>query len=242
MSKFTAQIDGTVFKALIDSVKLLSKEARLLIDKDGFETVCVDEANVCMLDAKLHKEAFLYLDEDEPFELGVPIEELSKYVSGGKVLTLGCSSNSILTMAQDKYNFDIRLLDVDSIRKIKIPKIASSVEFDIPGAKLKELINICRKINSDIVFEANKDQVKINCTGDLTKMRLEEVEISNYQYTEDAHTMFDIDYISILGNMIPSTLVHMTLKSNYPSKISAKFADEKGDMVILLAPRVEMDE
>lgn len=242
MSKFSAQIKGRNFKTLVDSVKLISKEVRLLVDEDGFEITCIDDANVCMLNIRLHKEAFYQFDIKESCELGVSIEELSKFIEDG-LLTLDCSSNSVLTLTQGKYKFNIRLLDVDTIRRIKMPsQFTSSVEFDIPGERLKEVINICKKIDNDIVFKASKDQVKIECSSNLVKMDTEitDKEISNYQYTEDANTMFDIDYIIILRDIIPSTPIHMTLKTSYPSKINAKFANDTGDINILLAPKVEM--
>ena len=85
----------------------------------------------------------------------------------------------------------------------------------------------------EMFSEGDTDSVNLKLSKDL----LEKLDCK-----EKVRSLFPLDYFSNIVKVISTpTTVTLSLGSDYPVKLEFNFADEKGSVTYLLAPRIESE-
>jgi proliferating cell nuclear antigen len=246
---FKAAIDADTFREAIDAIAALVTECRLHADAGGIRTRAVDTANVAMVSMDLKKDAFKSFSATKD-ELGIDIAKMKNIlgmVSKGDPLSMSLpEAGHKLEMSFQSYRYSITLLDVNTIRKDpNPPTIELPGKIVIAGEALNSAIRAASVVSDKIALGIDPKAQKffMVAEGDTDHIRLELgkdelVSLSNVE----ARSLFSLDYLKDMGKvMARAPQVEIALGIDHPVKFSFTFADGKGTVDYLLAPRIEAD-
>jgi proliferating cell nuclear antigen len=239
-----AKIKTQYFLQFLQSILVLSNECRLKINDTGLSTKVVDMANVCMVSAVLESGAFEDFQASDS-EIGLDLEKLIgilKENKAGYTEIEYLEEENKIKLSSDKLNFKFRLISLDVIREEpKMPEIEYNSKMTIKGNDLKQAIKIGEKISDMLKFTANKDELMLSSDDGVTSDMIYTIpteDMIESSINEDITSNYDLSYLGGIEKSL-SDIVHIKIQTDYPIKISSKFANEKGDISYLLAPRIE---
>src|SRR5512136_1892271 len=246
---FKAAIDADTFREAIDAIAALVTECRLHADANGIRTRAVDTANVAMVSMDLKKDAFKSYSATKD-ELGIDIAKMKNIlgmVGKGDLLSMSLpEAGHKLEMAFQSYKYSITLLDVNTIRKDpNPPTIELPGKIVITGEALNSAIRAASVVSDKIALGIDPKAQKffMVAEGDTDHIRLElgKDELVSLAPVE-ARALSSLDYLKDLGKVMGRAAeVQVALGIDHPVKFSFTFADGKGSVDYLLAPRIEAD-
>ncbi len=247
MLKATIQAD--IFRETIDAVSALVNECRLHIDENGIRTITVDTSNVAMVSLELEAGAFDSFSATDS-EIGLDIEKIRAMMSMiGKtdVVSLDfAEENKKLQISFGGYEYSITLLDPKTIRKDpNAPNLNLPATFEIAGIMFNDAIKASAMVSDKIslAVSAETQTFIMNAEGDSDRIKRElSGDDVHYISCADARSLFSLDYLKDMGKSIShAEKVQIRLGTDHPVQFSFDYADGKGKIGYLLAPRIEAD-
>jgi proliferating cell nuclear antigen len=251
MSSATIRADR--LSQFVDNALAVATEAKLRVGPDALETAAVDPANVAMIDQSLSADAF------ESYEfgggvLGVDLERLDDVLGmadSGELVHLDLNEETRkLHIAVGQLDYTLALIGPDSIRN----------EPDVPGVldrltatlvhdarALQDAHKAAGLCSDHIAYGATIDDETFyaSAEGDTDKMRYEwgrEEMHEGSEANDAAHSLFSLDYLKdILKPINASTEVTVRIGHELPLLLDSQFADERGELRYMVAPRMESD-
>ncbi|QAS68896.1 PCNA [Haloferax tailed virus 1] len=246
----TIETTGATVKPWFKAIGYLVDEAKVNFESDGLHVTAVDAANVGMIDARLHKDAFDTYDVDEHTQ-GFDINKFVHGVRRARVnsddeLTLSLGNNetkAVVSRGYDQTNVvsqnTIKAIDPDSIRQ----------EPDIPDLELSAAATVDYKPFMDALDHvvAHDTKMKLGTAGTNLLFGREytlgsaEVVFDGIDVGVDiAKTWFSGDYVQELQRMLkkvrPDTV---TLEWGEEMPLYAYFGTEFAEYTFVLAPRIQ---
>ena len=244
-----ASIDADIFREAIDVVSALVTECRFHIDPDGVRTRAVDTANVAMVSLDLKKDGFTAYSATKE-EIGLDIAKMKNILGmmgKGDILSLQLAENARkLELSFGSYRYSVTLLDVNTVRKDpNPPTIELPGKVVLTGDTLSSAIKAASMVSDKIALGIDPKGQKffMVAEGDTDHIRLElsKDELISISPVE-ARSLFSLDYLKDLGKVMGRAReVQVSLGIDHPVKFSFTFADGKGSVDYLLAPRIEAD-
>jgi len=244
-----ASIDADIFREAIEVVSALVTECRLHVDGNGIRTRAVDTANVAMVSLDLGKDGFSSFSATKE-EIGLDITKMKNILSmmsRGDLLALQLGDNAKkLELSFGSYRYSVTLLDVNTVRKDpNPPTIDLPGKVVISGEALSSAIKAASVVSDKIALGIDPKAQKFYMVaeGDTDHIRL---ELGKDQLVSispaEARSLFSLDYLKDLGKVMGRAKeVQVSLGVDHPVKFSFTFADGKGSVDYLLAPRIEAD-
>jgi len=245
---FKLKCDGKILSDIVSMSRPLVSEVKLVLNKDGLTCRAVDPAHVAMLDIELKKDAFQEWEckGEDNLELGIDMDKL------GGIMRLSASGD-IVTLEHDEETNRLVVKIGNLVRKMALidtagmpdPKIPT---LDLPGLVILEKTEITKAVKG---AESITDHIKMTVTEDgfelfgegdtdSITLKLDKSSVEELQAKVKAASMFSIDYFS---NCIKNATKNISLYigNDNPIKISYDFAESKGHITYLLAPRIESE-
>lgn len=202
--------------------------------------------------------------------LGMPIKKILKLIGKAKKndnisievehlpATEEKKERDAIQIAFGNFQYKLMLIDADILKKE--PKISSfhlPAEATLRSAKFKEIVTSISEITDVITFRAGYDRLIAEGTGyddgreiaisillekgDLLKF---ENESMNKNGTEnEIVASFTADYLDDISKIVAKKgKVTLRFNTDYPCKVEANFADDKGSIDYMLAPRTVDNE
>ncbi|HJJ47133.1 MAG TPA: DNA polymerase sliding clamp, partial [Methanocorpusculum sp.] len=247
-----ATLKADIFRETIDAVSALVNECRLHIDANGFRTITVDTSNVAMVSLELSKDAFdaYKVDSEDPIEIGLDIEKIRSMMGMvGKTETISLDldeSGKKLKLSFGGYEYSITLLDTKAIRKDpNAPNMDLPTAFEISGIMFNDAIKAAAMVSDKISLSVSAETkvFTMNAEGDTDRIK-RELSGDDVHYVEvaDARSLFSLDYLKDMGKSIShAEKVQIRLGNDHPVQFSFAYAEGKGKIGYLLAPRIEAD-
>jgi proliferating cell nuclear antigen len=244
-----ASIGADIFGEAIEVVSALVTECRLHVDADGIRTRAVDTANVAMVSLDLRKDAFSGFSATKE-EIGLDITKMKNILGmmgRGDTLNLQLADNSRkLELSFGSYRYSVTLLDVNTVRKDpNPPTIELPGKVVLSGETLSSAIKAASVVSDKIALgiDPKGQNFYMVAEGDTDHIRLElgKDQLISLKPVE-ARSLFSLDYLKDLGKVMGRAKeVQIALGVDHPVKFSFTFADGKGSVDYLLAPRIEAD-
>ena len=244
-----ATIDADIFRETIDAVSALVNECRLHVDEHGIRTITVDTSNVAMVSLELEAGAFSSYAA-EPAELGLDIEKIRAMMGMiGKTDAVALELDDTgkkLKISFGGYEYSITLLDTKTIRKDpNAPNLSLPATFEISGSMFYDAIKAAAMVSDKISLSVNPETqiFTMNAEGDSDRIKRELAgDDVHYNSCASARSLVSLDYLKDMGKSISrADKVQIRLGNDHPVQFSFVYADGKGKIGYLLAPRIEAD-
>jgi proliferating cell nuclear antigen len=244
-----ASIDADIFREAIEVVSALVTECRLHADANGIRTRAVDTANVAMVSLDLGQDGFSAFSATKE-EIGLDITKMKNILgmmNKGDTLNLQLADSARkLELSFGNYRYSVTLLDVNTVRKDpNPPTIELPGKVVISGEALASAIKAASVVSDKIALgiDPKGQNFYMVAEGDTDHIRLElgKDQLISLNPVE-ARSLFSLDYLKDLGKVMGRAKeVQVSLGIDHPVKFSFTFADGKGSVDYLLAPRIEAD-
>lgn len=251
LQMFKATIQADIFRETIDAISALVNECRLHVTEKGIRTITVDTSNVAMVSLELESSAFdTYVCDSAEIEIGLDIEKIRAMMGMiGKSDTVSMELDDTarkLKLSFGGYEYSITLLDTKTIRKDpNAPNLNLPATFEISGSMFNDAIKASSMVSDKILLTVSgESQVfTMNADGDSDRIRRDLAgDDVHYLSCADARSLFSLDYLKDMGKAISrADRVQIRLGIDHPVQFSFVFADGKGKIGYLLAPRIEAE-
>lgn len=245
---FRSKMKAGILKGVTEIISPLVNEAKFNITSKGILIRVVDPAHIAMADVEVKDEAFEDYEADE-IEIGVDIDKL------GGILKLAGSDDTVSLEYDGRENrlvFRIGnlvrrmgLIDTAGMPDTRIPKFQ-----DLPGkivmkaGELSKGIRASEMISDHLALTLNKDTFELRAEGDVdtVNLTLSKDMLIELNSPDKYKSLFSIDYISNMIKPVKSEdPITILIGNDNPIKIDFDFADKKGHVTYLLAPRIESE-
>ncbi len=244
---FKAKIRSEVLKEVIDVIATQVDEVKFTITTSGINAKAVDPAHVAMVDITLDKGAFEEFKAKDT-EMGINIEKLREVVkltkSGETIAMELDEDHNRLVLSLGNITRNMSLVDTAGMSDPKIPGLNLAAKVTLELDELRKGLRAAEPVADHIALIADENNFELRADGDtdfssLTLVKDQLVELS---CKEKQRSLFSLDYFL---NMIKavSSAQNITLEfgNDFPVSMDFTFADSKGKVSFLLAPRIEND-
>ncbi|HJJ48463.1 MAG TPA: proliferating cell nuclear antigen (pcna) [Methanocorpusculum sp.] len=247
---FKATIKADIFRETIDAISALVNECRLHVTETGIRTITVDTSNVAMVSLELEASAFDSFACDGELELGLDIEKIRAMMAMiGKAETVSMElkdTDRKLKLTFGGYEYSITLLDTKTIRKDpNAPNLNLPATFEIAGIMFNDAIKASSMVSDKILLSVSGETkiFTLKADGDSERIQRDlEGDDVHYITCADARSLFSLDYLKDMGKSISrAERVQIRLGNDHPVQFSFVYAEGKGKIGYLLAPRIEAE-
>lgn len=244
---FQTKVKSEVLKEVVDIVGTLVDEAKFSVGKEGIALKAVDPAHVAMVDLSLDKGAFEEYKADE-CELGLDIDKLKevlKLARAGDIIGIKHDEEkNKLILNVGNITRRMSLVDTAGLSDPKVPNLDLPAKISIKVDELKQGIRASESVSDHLALISSPDGFEMFSEGDTdsVNLKLSKDLLEKLDCKEKVRSLFPLDYFSNIVKVISTpTTVTLSLGSDYPVKLEFNFADEKGSVTYLLAPRIESE-
>ena len=244
---FKATVKADVIKAVVDVTRSLVEEAKFNITPKGVSLRAVDPAHIAMVYIEVKDTAFEEYKADE-MELGIDIDKLSG------ILRLA-DSDSVISLEYDKKSNRLivkignlvrrmGLIDTAGMPDSKMPTLDLPAKTVVRAGELSKGIRASEMISDHLALTVDKDKFELYAEGDVdtVNLTLSKDMLIELNSPDKYKSLFSIDYLSNMIKPVKSEDPVTILSGNdNPIKVDLDFADGKGHVTYLLAPRVESE-
>jgi proliferating cell nuclear antigen len=243
---FKGKIKADFLKGVIEATSILVDEMKLRITSDGIFARAVDPAHVGMIDFKLLAEAFEEYETDEENEMGIDLDKIRgilKLASAEEMISLSYGEEERLVIEIENLSRKIGLLDTSTMTDTKIPSLELPAEIVVKTGELYKGIKASEAITDHIMLLSDAEGFELSAEGDTdsVKLKIPKSQLSSLKCSEQVKSMFALDYFSDMIKSVKSEEVTLYLGSDYPIKMIFQIAEGNGEVMYLLAPRIESD-
>jgi len=242
---FKAEIKADTLKEMIRVISTLIDEAKFQVGPEGLKIKAVDPAHVA--DLSLSAEAFESYQADE-MEIGVDIDKLNEVVklSGGQdiIAIRYDEEKNRLVIKTGNITRRMALVDTAGMSDPKIPNLNLPAKVVLKASELTQGIKASESISDHLSLIVNPEGFELSSQGDQdsVNLKLHKDLLEDLEAKETAKSLFSLDYFAnMIKSVGQSESVTLFMGSDYPVKMEFLFADGKGEVVYLLAPRIESE-
>jgi proliferating cell nuclear antigen len=244
---FKAKVKADILKEIINVVSTLVDEVKVHVAQDGVSLKAVDPAHVAMVELKIGKDAFEELKATSA-ELGVDIEKLKdvlKLAKAGDMLTIEHNEDqNKLVLVIANITRKMALVDTTGMSDPKVPNLQYPTKVVLSVEDLNQGIRASESVSDHIALRVAPDGFELACEGDTdsVSLKLKKDLVKSLDAKEAARSLFSLDYFSNMVRAIPAGQeVTLHLGNDYPVRVEFKIADGDGQVMYLLAPRIESE-
>ena len=244
---FKAKVKADILKEIINVVSTLVDEVKVHVAQDGVSLKAVDPAHVAMVELKIGKDAFEELKATSA-ELGVDIEKLKdvlKLAKAGDMLSIEHNEDqNKLVLVIANITRKMALVDTTGMSDPKVPNLQYPTKVVLSVEDLNQGIRASESVSDHIALRVAPDGFELACEGDTdsVSLKLKKDLVKSLDAKEAARSLFSLDYFSNMVRAIPAGQeVTLHLGNDYPVRVEFKIADGDGQVMYLLAPRIESE-
>lgn len=243
---FRLKCEGKILSDIVSMSRPLVSEVKFALSKDSLTCRAVDPAHVAMLDIELKKDAFQELKCEQDLELGIDMDKLSG------IMKLSASGDAV-TIEHDEEKNQLVVKIGNLVRRMALIDTAGMPDPKMPNLDLRGLVTLdkteitkavkgAESITDHIRLAVTEDRFELSGKGDTDDitLRLDKDKVEELKTTGKVASLFSIDYFS---NCIKNAAenINLYIGNDQPVKISYDFAEGKGHITYLIAPRIESE-
>ncbi len=258
-----AVINARAFKDFLRQVEVVTDEAKLVADAEGFHVLAVDPAHVAMVSADLPSFTCLegyqrhYVGSGmepgipERVEIGVDVEKLLEAVRRAREV-VRFSYDSARDRLELSFNGERRTVapvDTAGMAEPKIPNLNLPAVLDLPADALIDALKGCKSVSDHVAFtvdnrgEDGRPRFVVKAEGDTDTFErvfgyddwIEKVQYDGGTY----RSLFPLDYVCNFMKTMKGNRLRIHLGTDYPVRIDWTGPTTRGTW--LCAPRIEAD-
>ncbi len=244
---FDAKVKAEVLKGIIDVTSPLVSEVKFNITKKGITLRAVDPAHVAMVDLSLGNDAFEAYNAND-MELGIDMDKFSSIMrlanSGSNVeLSFDEKANRLIITIGNLVR-KMALIDTAGMPDPKMPTLELPGKVVLKASEIVQGVRASEAISDHLALIMTKDNFELFAEGDTdtVNLTLSKSMLIDLSANGKFKSLFSIDYFS---NMIKPVKgeepITIHLGNDNPTRVEFDFAEKKGHVMYLLAPRIESE-
>lgn len=243
---FKAKIKADDLKAINNVISPLVNEAKFDITPKGISIKVVDPAHVAMAHIEIENKAFEEYKADK-MEIGIGIAKLTQIMKLATDDIVSLEYDEKTNMLVVKIGNLVRkmgLIDTAGMPDSKIPTLDLPAKIIVNAGEMDKGIRAAEMISDHLTLNVDKDIFELYADGDVdtVSLKLPKDMLIELKSPGKYKSLFSIDYISNMIKPIKSdNQITILLGNNNPLKMDFSFADKKGHVTYLLAPRIESE-
>ena len=244
---FRSKMKASVLKSVTEIISPLVDEAKFKITPKGISINAVDPAHVGLVDVEVKDNSFEEYHADE-LDLGVDVSKLSgvlKLAGSDDTVSLEYDEHkTMLVLTLGNLVRSMRLIDTSGMPDTKMPKLDLPAKVVLVAEEMKKVVRASEMVSDHIVLTADKDKVVFYAEGgvDTVDLTLTKDELVELQSADKYRSMLSIDYLSsMIKPAKDDAQITLLLGNDTPLRIEFDFADKKGHVTYVLAPRIESE-
>ncbi|MDO5851824.1 MAG: proliferating cell nuclear antigen (pcna) [Methanobacteriaceae archaeon] len=235
--------DPSILKTSFDAISGIVDEVQIEVDTDGLRLNAMDRSHITYVHLELKAELFDIYKCETPHKINVDTDELIKVLKRAKnddviELTLEEESNLILVFeGATKRTFKVKLIDID-YESASQPEIEFPVKLNMPIDVFKNTIQDIEIASDKVSFKVDKDNLTLEAVGDFADAKVE--YLHGEKISEEIESIYSIDKIKemLKADRFANNL-YLSLGDKLPLKFALVLEKEEGELIFLLAPRLE---
>ncbi len=242
---FKAKLKADVLKEIIEVTGHIVDEIVMDLDSEGLTIKAVDPSHVAMVDLMLTKNAFQEFEADD-VSIAVEMDkmrEVIKLAKAGDVISMEHDSErNRLIVTVGNIIRKMGLLSPSSITSPKVPDLELPANVILKTDEIKQGIKAAESISDHVTLIMEPESFSMEADGDTdeVKLKLTKDQLIEISCKERQRSMFPLDYFS---NMVKAATNSSSLKillgTDFPVRLEFTIAGGNGEVVYLLAPRIE---
>lgn len=242
---FDVQIRTDVLKEIVGVISTLVDEAKFNVEPDGVTVRAVDPAHVAMLDLRISPDAFeSYSANSMSFAVEIgKLRDVLKLARADDLIDLSFDEEGNRLVARiENLTREMSLLDIAGMTDPKVPQLSLDVSVTIPTRELTRGIRASETVSEHVALSASPDGFEISAAGDRdsAKLVLSKDDVIELKCSQKVRSLFSLEYFSNMVKSIGSSeTVTIYLGNDYPMKMAFSIAGGAGEVIYLLAPRIE---
>jgi proliferating cell nuclear antigen len=232
-----------LLKETIGLCSSLVDDVKLKIKSNGIKIAAVDPAHICLVELTLSGEACDEYDATN-FELGITLEKLSGILKLAKdAVTIDYDpKEKRLVFKMDTLTRRMGTIDPEGMADPTIPKMVTPSKFAIPAQHFTVTLEACEQISDHMRISVDKAGIKIFTESDadtvmdeIPKDRLIELNTTG-TFSSD----YSLEYLKNATKGAKES-IKFGMSNDNPLQMEYTFAEGKGTVQYVLAPRIEGD-
>lgn len=219
----------------------------LVVGPDGFESIAIDPGHLVVAQMRLRKQAFVDI-EGTPMRLWLPTTRFAKVLDAlpqESAVKIASGDGNTVTLEAAGIRSIIRNY-VEGAADPKIPDLAFTTGVKVPLGRFLAYIRFLHGLKVEIVTVSYDPAVGLFCTGtkdeDDHELRLQPHEL---QATDRSGPVEATRYTpEVLARLLGlktfnGELMSLQFADDFPIRIEAPFTEGNGELVLLVAPRID---
>jgi len=240
---FEITVKMDVLKEIVGVVSTLVEEVKFNAEPEGITIKAVDPAHVAMLVMELKPEAFEKYDA-KGMAFAIEVDKLKDLLKlGGDTVDMRYDEEkNRLIACLGNLTKEMSLLDLAGMSDPKVPQLNLEAYVVLSVVELGRGIKASESVSEHVALSTEKDKFIISAAGDRdsAELVLGKDELVEINTPESMRSLFSLDYFSSMIKAIGGKGdVKIFLGKEYPMKMVFSIADGNGDVMYLLAPRIE---
>ena len=244
---FRSKMKASVLKGVTEIISPLVGEAKFNITPKGISINAVDPAHVGLVHVDVPNDSFEEYHGDK-LDLGVDIHKLSgvlKLAGSDDTISLEYDEHkTMLVLTIGNLVRRMSLIDMEGMPDPKMPEIYLPAKVVLVAEEMKKVVRASEMVSDHIVLTADKDKFALYTEGDVdtVDLTLPKDELVELQSSDKYRSLFSLDYLSsMIKPAKAEDQITLLLGNDNPLHMEFDFADKKGHVTYVLAPRIESE-
>ena len=249
--------NGKEFANMLVFASGVLTDARMLITKEGISIREMDVAKVAMVGIDLLAKGIKeYPDIEEPIQLGLALDELTKWMRKVKpkdALILDIKFPDIKFVIDGDYRRSIKYVSIDmGEADVPMPDLDLKAVYDMPTKLLRDVIEGADIVASSLEIKGDNYEIEFKGEGDTKEyeatIQMDDKEVHSVETLGEDETVtskFTVSYLKSLVKPNMGEQVQMRLSHDMPIMLVYRYIDENdfayATVTTFLAPRIEED-
>lgn len=242
-----AKIKAKKIRELVDIIELMGSEMKLKTLKKGFEATMVDPTKIAMIQLNLKDKAFEEYSTDEA-EFAIDLQKIQsilKLASGDTIISFEYNDKEKehLIIRMENLRRMMRLNDPFELEYPHMPDLTLPGLAILPTSELIKGVKAANSISDHLYLTISEKEFELTAEGDTDEvsLKLNKDLLTELKSDKKHSSMFSIEFLLLLIKKASENIT-LHLGSNKPVRIEYSFADDDGECICLLAPRIDKEE
>jgi len=234
-----------LLRNMIDLCADLVNDIKLKVRPKGVKIQAVDPAHVCLVDIDLKSGAF---DEYEASDLdiGLSLEKLHnilKLAAEGNVEIDYDADEKRLIIKMDTLTRRMGIIDPEGMPDPSIPRLVTPAKFEMLAQRFLRTLNACEQITDHMRITVDKTNIELfaELDSDTVVDKIPKELLTKLETTAKFVSLYSLDYLKIATKGAKENIA-FNMSNDNPIQIQYTFAEGKGEVTYVLAPRIEPED
>jgi proliferating cell nuclear antigen len=243
---FHLRAKSQLLKEMVDLCSIIVDDIKLKIKKNKIKINAVDAAHVCLVDVLLESGACDEYEATE-MEIGIDLAKLASLLKLAKdTVTIDYDpKEKRLIIKMDTLTRKMGTIPPDSLPDASVPKLVTPGKFTLASQHFMRTLIASAQVSDHMSITVDKGYVQMATESDADtvddKIPLGNPGLIKLETTGKFKSTYSLEYLENITKGAKETIA-FAMSNDNPLQIEYPFAEGKGAVIYILAPRIESED